>query len=191
MEKDKEISVFKQNNITIPISNVNKQDLPKYIDSEVLKERISRITNNRDRMLVIFLWMTGLRISEALNVKRKHVDLNNDTIVIEWLKSRKYHRRHIPIHAQLKQLLSFYLAPFKNEELIFNISRQRAERITKKWLGASPHMLRHSFAVHYLRCGGEVFNLSRLLGHSNIKITAEYLKIVPKDLAKELNTINF
>ena len=191
IEKEAEIVIFKSQNLTKGDINVNKKDLPKYIDADVIKERLQAVTNNNDRMLIIFLWMTGCRISEALGVLKKDIDLANDTIQLRWLKSRKYNYRNIPLHPQLKQLLSFYLAPYKAEEKVFPFTRQRAFQITSKWLGTSPHKLRHSFAVHYLRSGGELFDLHLLLGHSKIQTTMEYTKIVPKDLAKELNKVSF
>jgi integrase len=191
MEKEAEIVVFNAQNLTKAHTNVNKKDLPKYIDAEVIKERLQEVTNNKDRMLIIFLWVTGCRISEALGVLKKDIDLQNNTIQLRWLKSRKYNYRNIPMHPQLKQALSFYLPSFKAEERVFPFSRQRAFQVTQKWLGASPHKLRHSFAVHYLRSGGELFDLHLLLGHSKIQTTMEYTKIVPKDLAKELNKVMF
>ena len=190
-EKNNEIVILKPRDLTNSYQSVNKKDLPKYIDAEVIKERLEQVTNNNDRMLIIFLWMTGCRISEALGVLKKDIDLQNNTIQLRWLKSRKYNYRNIPMHPQLKQLLSFYLAPIKADDRVFPFTRQRAFQITQKWLGASPHKLRHSFAVHYLRSGGELFDLHLLLGHSKIQTTMEYTKIVPKDLAKELNKVVF
>ena len=190
-EKNNEIVILNAKDLTNSYQSVNKKDLPKYIDAEVIKERLQEVTNNNDRMLIIFLWMTGCRISEALGVLKKDIDLQNNTIQLRWLKSRKYNYRNIPMHPQLKQLLSFYLAPIKADDRVFPFTRQRAFQITQKWLGASPHKLRHSFAVHYLRSGGELFDLHLLLGHSKIQTTMEYTKIVPKDLAKELNKVVF
>ena len=63
--------------------------------------------------------------------------------------------------------------------------------ITKKWLGVSPHKLRHSFAVNWLREKGDIAYLSKALGHRYLNTTGEYLKIVPSDVAKELEKIKF
>jgi len=191
MEKEADIIVLERKDLTNSYQSVNKKDLPKYIDVDVIRARLEQVTNNNDRMLIIFLWMTGCRISEALGIIKKDIDLANNTIQLRWLKSRKYNYRNIPLHPMLKQLLMYYIAPLKAEEKVFGFTRQRAFQITSKWLGASPHKLRHSFAVHYLRSGGELFDLHLLLGHSKIQTTMEYTKIVPKDLAKELNKVMF
>jgi integrase len=191
MEKEADIIVLERKDLTNSYQSVNKKDLPKYIDSEIIRARLGLISNNTDRMIITFLWTTGCRISEALGILKKDIDLNNNTIQLRWLKSRKYNYRNIPLHPMLKQLLIYYIAPLKAEEKVFGFTIQRAFQITSKWLGASPHKLRHSFAVHYLRSGGELFDLHLLLGHSKIQTTMEYTKIVPKDLAKELNKVMF
>lgn len=54
-----------------------------------------------------------------------------------------------------------------------------------------PHQFRHSFAVNWLRNNGDIIILHRILGHTKIQTTMEYLKIVPTDQGKELLKINF
>lgn len=71
------------------------------------------------------------------------------------------------------------------------MTRQRAWQLTQKYLGGHPHQLRHSFAVNWLRSGGEIVVLHRMLGHSKVQTTMEYLKIVPTDQGKELLKIQF
>lgn len=95
------------------------------------------------------------------------------------------------MHPILKDVLELYVALLKADDLVFPISRQRAFQITIQHLGGSPHKLRHSFAVNWLRCKGDIVMLSRVMGHSNINTTMEYLKIVPIDQGKELIKIQF
>lgn len=137
------------------------------------------------------LWNTGVRISEAIAISQKDIDFQNDTILIKWLKNRKYNYRTIPIHPQLRDILRFYVAPLKAEDKLFPISRVRGWQLCRKYLNGHPHQLRHSFAVNWLRCGGDVILLHRMLGHKNVQATMEYLKIVPVDIGKELLKINF
>jgi site-specific recombinase XerD len=47
----------------------------------------------------------------------------------------------------------------------------------------SPHTLRHTFAVNYLRQGGNVFALQRMLGHEDLSMTRRYVNFAPEDLA--------
>jgi len=142
-------------------------------------------------MLCLFLWMSGVRISEAITIKKKDIDFENELMTAKWLKSKKYKKRVVPLHHNLLQMLRIYTASKNLEDLIFPISRQRAFQITKKYMNISPHQLRHSFAVNWLICGCDIVTLHRILGHTNIKTTMEYLKIVPTDQKHELEKVSF
>jgi integrase len=112
-------------------------------------------------------------------------------MTVRWLKSKKYKNRVVPIHSRLLELLNLYTAGLKYEDRIFNITRQRAFQIIKQYLKVSPHKLRHSFAVNWLRCGGNIVTLHKILGHSKIQTTMIYLGIVPVDQGKELEKMVF
>lgn len=185
------IEINNNKNLTIKTEKV-KKELPKYWDKETINKIINNIKNHKHQMLIRFLWMSGVRITEAINLKKKDIDFNNYTMTVKWLKSRKYQQRIVPIHPLLKDLLIIYTASMNQEQRIFPISRQRAWQIIKKYFPeGNPHKFRHSFAVNWLRCGGDIVILHRILGHSKIQTTMEYLKIVPIDQGKELMKINF
>jgi integrase len=186
----KDITVLPKQDLTKPINNV-KAELPKYWERDYINERIDSITNNRHRVFLQFLWHTGVRVTEAVNVRKQDIDLNNYTIQVRWLKSRKWNYRNIPLHPNLRDILMLYTASMKSDELVFPISRQRAWQLVKKYMKGHPHQFRHSFAVNWLRCGGDIVVLSRMLGHSKIQSTMEYLKIVPIDTGKELLKVVF
>ena len=120
-----------------------------------------------------------------------NIDFHNYMMTVKWLKSRKYLNRVVPIHPSLCPVLNVYSATKKANERIFPITRQRAWQITRQYLGGHPHQLRHSFAVNWLRCDGDIVTLHRVLGHSKLETTMQYLKIVPVDQGKELIKINF
>lgn len=168
-----------------------KKDIPKYFDKEHIHELLSKIENHEERMLVQTLWMSGLRVTEVISFKKRDIDFKNKIITVRWLKSRKYNERKVPIHSALVQMLAIYTGNMNLDDVVFPITRQRAWQITKKTCNTNPHTFRHSFAVNYLREGGNIVNLFRILGHSKIQTTMEYLRIVPTDLSKELETIGF
>ena len=169
----------------------NKQDLPKYWDKEYINQHIVEIPNHTHKMLITFLWRSGVRITEAVTLTKGMIDLKQHTMQVKWLKSRRYNYRIVPLHPTLKDLLEIFTATMKHDQRVFPITRQRAWQITKKYLNGHPHQLRHSFAVNWLRCGGEIDVLHRILGHSKIQTTMEYLKIVPRDQGKALMGIDF
>jgi site-specific recombinase XerD len=53
-----------------------------------------------------------------------------------------------------------------------------------------PHIFRHTFAVNYLKMGGNVVALQRLLGHSSLAMTEKYLQLVPDDIRRDLDKVS-
>jgi len=168
-----------------------KMDLPKYWDKDYVNQCINNVSNPTHKMLFKFMWMSGVRVSEAISLRKKDIDFENYVMNIRWLKSRKYNHRVVPLHPLLKDLLQLYSSPLKFEDKLFNMSRQRVWQLCKKCFVGHPHQIRHSFAVNWLRCGGDIIILHRMLGHSKVQTTMEYLKIVPVDQGKELMKIQF
>ena len=186
----KEIIVLGSQDLTISIQKV-KSNLPKYWDRDFINRIIDSIKNNQHQMLLRFLWMSGVRITEAVCLRKKDIDLENYTMTVRWLKSRKYNFRVVPLHPNLRNLLQVYTAAIKSDDKVFPITRQRAWQLTKKYFNGHPHQLRHSFAVNWLRCNGDLVILHKVLGHSKIQTTMQYLEIVPIDQGKELIKIQF
>lgn len=168
-----------------------KQDLRKYIERDVINQRLENVPAGKYKIMFITMWLTGLRISEVISIKRRDIDFKNSMLTIEWLKNRKYKERVIPLNQALRPVLELYTAGMLMDDLLFPMSRQYAHRICRKYMLCNPHMLRHSFAVNIIRQDGKITDLSRLLGHKHINTTMEYLKIVPSDLSKELQKIKF
>jgi len=168
-----------------------KSDIRLYWEKDFINQTINAVSNASHSMLFRFLWMSGVRITEAINLKKGDVDFQHYTMILKWLKSRKYKRRVAPIHPNLLSILQVYSASMKQDDKIFPISRQRAWQLTKKYFNGHPHQFRHSFAVNWLRCDGDLITLHRILGHAKIQTTMEYLKIVPIDQGKELIKVSF
>lgn len=189
-QKNKEIVIPSNQDLTKTSQSVKRELIP-YWDREEINRLLNLIGNHEHQMLLKFLWMSGVRVTEAVNLKKQDIDFNNYVMRVRWLKSRKYKERMVPLHPQLLELLRLYTANLKADNRVFPITRQRAWQIAKKHLGGKTHKLRHSFAVNWLRCGGELVTLHRILGHSKIQTTMEYLKIVPVDQGKELLKVQF
>lgn len=167
------------------------KEIPKYWDRDYITANLEKISNYRHKMLLTLLWMSGIRVSEATSLIKGNIDFENYTMTIKWLKNKKQKNRVVPLHPNLRNLLQLYTASINLEDRIFPISRQRAWQIVRKYFDGSPHQFRHSFAVNWLRCDGDLIILHKILGHSKIQTTMEYLKIVPTDQGKELLKIRF
>lgn len=187
IKEGKELKYQENKKATSYKENVDRM----YWDKDYIERCIFKIKNKRHKMFLQFMWMTGVRVSEAINIRKKDIDFENHTVNIMWQKSKKGKTRNIPLHPKLKDILDYYTGNMTQEDYLFNFDRTRAYRIAKKNLGGHPHKLRHSFAVHWLRSGNRLETLSRVLGHSDIKTTMMYLQIVPQDQGKEMLNLDF
>jgi len=187
---DKDVVVLSKSDL-IKQGITTKLESRKYLDKEFINYKISALPMGQKRMLLTYLWMSGVRVTEAVNLVKNQIDFNKSMMTVKWLKSRKYKERVVPIHSRLLPLLQIYTSSFKAEAKVFPITRQRVYQITQEVLGCSPHQLRHSFAVNWLRGKGNIVVLHRILGHARLQTTMEYLKIVPMDQLEELEKINF
>jgi len=128
---------------------------------------------------------TGLRLSEGLSLTKESVDLDNLVIKV---KGKGNKHRLVPFSIEGRKVLYRFLARH-DSHLIF--ATRTGTGISKRNLGRdmdalgtrlgiegrfSPHVLRHTFACEYLRRGGNLEFLRRILGHSSILTTQKYLR---------------
>lgn len=146
-------------------------------------------------LLVLILLDTGCRITEALTLRVRDLDMDNLLVTLDG-KGRK--QRVVPFSFELRKTLFRYIRDFerKEDDLLFatssntRVSRHVALRLLKALclrLGFEPpvrtlHACRHTFAVNYLRKGGSVFHLQTVLGHSSLEMTRRYANLVTTDL---------
>jgi len=192
-EKHAIIEVLDNKKITNPISNVHpKEELIKYLEWEVIKDGINNISDPKAKLLILTLAYTGLRVSEVICIYKGDINFKDGFMEVKHLKSRKYERRIIPIRDELKNILFMATTSLNNLDRIFPYTRQYVYQLTQKYFKTNPHCFRHSFAVHFLRTSTDPMALEllrQLLGHSNILVTMEYLKVVPMQIKKALNDI--
>ncbi|WP_143962539.1 tyrosine-type recombinase/integrase [Litoribacter populi] len=171
--------------------------LPEFISEQNVEEVLSEIQykedfdGQRDKMVMEFLYLTGVRLSELLALQWKDVDLNSDLIRV---LGKRQKERIIPITKTLKQNIISYQKTFEKtfhnldhrDYFIVTITREQAYpmkiyRIVKHYLDLfaqtskrSPHILRHTFATHLLNKGADLNAVKDLLGHSNLAATQVY-----------------
>ena len=147
----------------------------------------------RLHLLILFLLDTGCRISEALTLKVREVDLDNLLVVLDG-KGRK--QRIVPFSVELRRHLYKVTQKAQPDRFVFATSvgtkmqKDNALRAVKSLcrdLGFEPpartlHAFRHTFAVNYLRRGGSTFHLQKSLGHSTLDMTRRYANLTTDDL---------
>lgn len=143
---------------------------------------------------------TGVRLSELKNLKIEDANLSEKTILIEDGKGQK--SRFIPLNSRLIEALENYLKDRKrlNKQCPYFFTAMRQDtkmgdpvikRLIERLRKASgiyftPHMLRHTFATLMIEGGVDIYTISKLLGHSDIKTTTIYLSASVKHLQKEI-----
>jgi len=164
--------------------------LPKFLSYEEVQKGLELIEKKnvvglRDYALILFLYATGTRISEALELGRDDIDGN--WLHIRHAKGEK--ERIVPIAKIATDAISKYLNEVKYErDFVWQnyqgkkLSRVSAYKITQKYLGVSPHVLRHSYATALIRGGADLRVVQELLGHSSLLTTQIYTHIQKQDL---------
>ena len=144
----------------------------------------------RDTALLTLLYGAGLRISEALSLKRGDVPLSSSLTILG--KGNK--ERIVPVIDPVRDAIAAYerLIPFggaKDSPLFLSrrgkaMSAREAQLLMQRLRGAlglsesaTPHALRHSFATHLLANGGDLRAVQELLGHASLSTTQTYTEI--------------
>jgi len=122
---------------------------------------------------------TGARWSEAENLKPS--SLVNNVVTFSNTKSGKV--RSVPISAELSQFLQEHWQQHGQFTSTIGSFRRVLERTGIKLpKGQATHVLRHTFASHFVMKGGNILTLQRILGHSSVKVTMRYAHLAPKHL---------
>jgi integrase/recombinase XerD len=168
----------------------SEKKLPRVIDSELIKSKLSKIENIKHKAILTLAFSVGLRVSEAVNLKIEDIDSKRMLIHIKNAKGRK--DRIVPLSQTVLELLRSYYKKYKPTNYLFNgqFSEQYSigscQKIYKKYIDneSSIHTLRHSSATALLENGTDLRVIQKILGHSNIKTTEIYTHVSNKILSK-------
>lgn len=157
-----------------------------------------RPTRVRDRAIVLMLLDTGSRASELCALLIGDVDMKTGAVQIRRGKGDK--GRTVYLGNLAREALWRYVSKRKDtrpSDPLFETSKRSAvdrAALRKMLLTAgkragivepvTPHRLRHTFAITYLRNGGDVYTLQRLLGHSSMEMVRRYLSLAQTDIAE-------
>lgn len=182
----------------------------KYLKESEIMIVLNNIKNEFHKMLFLFLFETGARVSEILQIKISDIDFKYNKVKLITLKRQnKKVIRVLTISNSLmnKVLLYEKKKSLLNSDYLFSkktngkpISVQAVNKAVKKdilnFLGsdyadlAHPHTLRHSRAVQLLNAGVNIVHVKSILGHANIINTLIYLKYSNKDLQESIKKAN-
>jgi integrase/recombinase XerD len=162
----------------------------------------STVAGRRDSALLEFLYASGARVSETVNLDLTDVDLDDRLAMVTGKGSKQ---RYVPIgdHAVrslrswLPDRLTLVRAGQRGDPVFlnlrggrltrqgaFDIVRKNAEKSGLDPIRVSPHVLRHSAATHMVEAGADLRTVQEMLGHATISTTQVYTRVSPTHLVE-------
>lgn len=156
-----------------------EQRLPVVLSEEEVKQLFAATDNLKHKTLLMLIYSTGLRISEALSLKIANIDSKQMQIII---RNTKGNKDRVGLLSQ--QMLPNYYQLYEPKQYLFEgikYSTRSAQQVMKQaWQRAgihkkiTLHTLRHSFATHLLEVSPDLRYIQVLLGHSSSRTTEIY-----------------
>jgi integrase/recombinase XerD len=149
-------------------------------------------TEHRLYALICLIMDTGIRVSEALDLRREKVDFDNLLLIVHGKGNKE---RPIPMSLELRKILWKFSQRHKHElmfptrdgdRLIYaNVRRDFRKLCTKlniNGFDGSFHAFRRKFARSYVKNGGNLFYLMKALGHTTLTMSKKYVEVETEDL---------
>jgi len=176
-------------------NHLSIEDAVRFIETPDLNTDLGK----RDRAILEFLYATGMRVGELVNLNLKDIDFREKLVRVTGKRKKQ---RILPFGEPSLQALMFYLnearADFlhncppseRDEQAVFlnyqgtRITTRSVGRMVDKYIklcadihDISPHSLRHSFATHLLDSGADLRDIQELLGHALLSTTQIYTHV--------------
>jgi integrase/recombinase XerD len=180
--------------------------LPTVLSQDEVTRLIEAAPNRMYRTLLMLLYGTGIRRTEASLLKVS--DIDSQRMVIHIHRGKGLRDRDVPLTPKLLDVLRdywrwkkprVYLFPSKmgdhsveqpiSDKTVWNVCRAAATRAgIQKKLG--PHTLRHCFATHLLEAGADLRTIQLLMGHERLEDTTIYLHLSQRHLHAAINPLD-
>lgn len=190
--------------IQLPTIRLEKNIKIPYTQDEIqqlLKEPvIQSYTQWRNHAIVSTFLGTGIRCRTLINLRIKDIDFKSEMLYLNVTKTNK--KYFVPLSSELVKILKHYLSLFEHKEDDWLFMNQYGEQLTRNSLKqtirdynlnrgvtkTSIHLFRHTFAYNYIKSGGNVLFLQRVLGHSRTETTQLYVSIQADDLKESFDS---
>ena len=165
------------------------QRLPVVMSPEEVLQFLGCVGSTKHRAILTTCYAAGLRVSEAVALKPTAIDSGRMVIRVKQGKGQK--DRYVMLSPKLLEILRSYWRAVRPIGWLFpgdhpgqpitRFAVAEACRSARNLSGinkpATPHSLRHAFAVHLLEAGTDVRKIQLLLGHRSLATTARYLRV--------------
>jgi integrase/recombinase XerC len=170
--------------------------LPVFIKEDDTRRLMEALTSSTEdwkmlnaKMLITLFYATGMRLSELINLKEKHIDFSRNQIKVLGKGNKE---RIVPLKKEVIDIIKSYQEQkrkyFEKLEDVLLVTEKGkrvypkyAYLLVNKYLGdvktldkKSPHVLRHTFATHLMNNGADLNAVKELLGHSSLAATQVY-----------------
>jgi len=191
-----------------PFSHVQIPKAPRKVMPTFTEEQLRRLvraidtssaSGHRDYAILITFLDTGVRCSELTDLRVKDVNLEARLLKV-WGKGAK--ERMVPFGKKVQGALWKYMMSCRPPPIVPRydhvfltcdgrpLTKDRVEAIVEHYgrkagitgVRVSPHTFRHTFAVMFLRNGGNVFSLQRIMGHSTLDVLRIYVNMAQADI---------
>ena len=200
---------FITNKIKVEMVSGQEEIKDTYTDEELAKllrrpNNINDFVEWRTYVMVCYILATGARADTVVNIAMADIDLSRRIVRIAKAKNKKV--SEIAIDKQITSILRRYIKDWRSDatlseklfcniggsELTTNASRQAFAKYCKDRgvEKTSMHLLRHTFAKHYILNGGSEFKLQQMLGHSSLTMTRHYVNMFGADLARDIDNVS-
>lgn len=182
--------------IDIKYSKVPRK-MPTFLSKEDVRKLLNAISNWKHRLMIEFLYSSGLRVSELLNMKIKDLELDKNYGYVRNGKGGKDRLIVLSkiVREKIKNLIE--IEELERDNILFKSNRNKKyhmrsiQKITqnasrkaglKNWKEIHPHTLRHSFATHLIENGYDVTNVQAMLGHKSPETSLIYVHMASPNL---------
>ncbi|MEC9209102.1 MAG: tyrosine-type recombinase/integrase [Bacteroidota bacterium] len=168
----------------------SKKRLPIFVEENQIELLLNEVEfddgfiGERDKLIIELFYITGIRLSELINIKISDINFDNDLIKVLGKRNKE---RLIPLSVRIVKELRFFIEKYKIGNYLFTnlggtkVYTKLVYRVVNKYIGKissinkkSPHILRHTFATHMLNNGADINAIKELLGHANLSATQVY-----------------
>ncbi|MDH3604061.1 MAG: tyrosine-type recombinase/integrase [Candidatus Tectomicrobia bacterium] len=173
--------------------------LPRALTVAQIQALFAQMKHPMDRALFGLMLRCGLRVSEAVALRRRHIDWDQCALLIEQGKGRKDRRGYLCPEAaeMLREALALRPKGVPGDAVFWNRKRptvplsdkaiqKKIERLAKAaGIEASCHSLRHTFASNLLEHGAELVAIKDLLGHTTVTASQRYARLSNQKVKEE------
>lgn len=178
--------------------------LPLVLSKEEVIDVLSVIPNFKHRTVIMFIYSTGARVSECVNIKITDIDSKRGQVNIQ--EGKGLRQRKVMLSPMLLTALRRYFKIYKPQHYLFegaggkgthlgiSAVRQICQKARFPTPGIkkhfTPHTFRHSFATHLLEQGTNLLIIQRLMGHSDLGNTLKYLHVQQLAVEQVVNPLD-